>query len=282
MKADNISEKLSHVFEKCMQRVLEDAQKPRVFTGFPSLDKMTTGFVKESLVVIAGRPAMGKTAIALDIARNIAKEKTVVFFSLELLRQTLALQLLQKNGLVDYQSWSKGNISHNDVLAISKVLYNSHFRIFDNHDFTIREMQKLCESADNLGAVIIDSFRLIDRHAYHTDNKHCNGFVYSLISRDLKLMAQELNVPVICTVSLGRQIEHRKDKRPVLKEDLREFGSLEQDADQILLLYRDRYYNPDTPLGEIAECIVSKNRYGDCGTVELLWNPARYSFSETK
>lgn len=281
MKADNISENLNQALEGYMQRVLEDAQKPRVFTGFPSLDKVTTGLVEESLVVIAGRPAMGKTAIALDIARNIAKEKTVVFFSLELSRQTLALQLLQKSEIVNYQSWAKGDISHNDVLEISKVLYNSNLRVFDNYDFTINEMQKLCECADNLGAVIIDSFRLIDRHAYHTDDMNCNASVYSFISRDLKLMAQGLNVPVICTVSLGRQIKHRKNKRPILKEDLREFGSLEQDADQILLLYRDRYYNPDTPLGEIAECIVSKNRYGDRGTVELLWNPARYSFSET-
>lgn len=239
MKSDNMSEKLNRVFEELAQRAQKDIKRPRKYTGFPAIDRLTTGLANGDLVVVAGRPAMGKTALALDIASNIAKEKTVVFFSLELLRQTLALQILQKSGFVDYRSWTKGDISHNDVVAISKVLYNSHFRIYDNHDFTIDEMRKLCECADNLGAVIIDSFRLIDRRTYHTDNKDRDGFVYSLISRDLKLMAQELSVPVICTVSLGKQIEHRKDKRPILKEDLREFGSLEQDADQILLLYRD-------------------------------------------
>lgn len=196
MKTDNISEKLNRVFEELEQSAQEDAQKPRKSTGFPSLDKRTTGLADGDFIMIGSRPAMGKTALVLDIANHLTKErsKTTVLFSLEMSNEQ-----------------------------------------------------------------IVHYFQLIDDPAYHTENKMHRGFAYSSISRGLKQLARDLMVPVVCTMHLGRQIEHRKDKRPIMKEDLREFGSLEQDADQILLLYRDRYYNPETPLGDIAECIVAKN-----------------------
>lgn len=143
----------------------------------------------------------------------------------------------------------------------------------------MKKIHDICERVENLGAIIIDYFNLLDDPAYHTENKAHRGFTYSSISRGLKQLARDLMVPVICTAQLGRQVDYREDKRPVFK-DLNEYGALQQDADQILLLYRDRYYNPETPLGDIAECIVAKNRHGDCGTVKLLWNPEKASFSD--
>ena len=155
-----------------------------------------------------------------------------------------------------------------------------NFVIYNDPWMTVEKIYEVCKKIENLGAVIVDYFQLIDDPAYHTENKIQRGFTYSSISRGLKQLARNLMVPIICMVSLGKQIEHRKDKRPVLKEDLREFGSLEQDADQILLLYRDYYYNPETSLGDIAECIVAKNRHGDCGTVRLRWDPEKVTFSD--
>ena len=264
MKNDNIPEKLNLELEELAQSTQEDAKKPRQSTGFPAVDKLTTGLVDGDLVVIASRPAMGKTALLIDIANHLIKEtvKTTAFFSLEMSAEWVIRRLQRANG-------------HEQIKP-------DNFVIYDDSWMTVEKIFEICKSIENLGAVIVDYFQLIDDPAYHTENKVHRGFAYSSISRGLKQLARDLMVPVVCTIQLGRQIEHRKDKRPIMKEDLREFGSLEQDADQILLLYRDRYYNPETPMGDIAECIVCKNRYGDCGTVELLWDPVRYSFLEAK
>lgn len=262
MKTDNISEKLNRVFEELAQRAQEDARKPRKSTGFPSLDKLTTGLADGDFIMIGSRPAMGKTALVLDIANHLAKErsKTTVLFSLEMSNEQIVHRLQRISG-------------HEYTKADNLLIY-------DDPWITVEKISEICKKIENLSAVIVDYFQLIDDPAYHTENKMHRGFAYSSISRGLKQLARDLMVPVVCTMQLGRQIEHRKDKRPIMKEDLREFGSLEQDADQILLLYRDRYYNPETPLGDIAECIVAKNRHGDCGTVRLRWDPKKATFSD--
>lgn len=262
MKNDNRFEKLNRAFEELAKIAQEDAKRPRKSTGFPGIDKLTTGLVDEDLVVIASRPAMGKTVLALNIANHLTKEKvkTIAIFSLEMSKEQIVHRLQRASG----REYTKAD----------------NLRIYDDPWITVEKISEICKKIENLSAVIVDYFQLIDDPAYHTENKAHRGFAYSSISRGLKQLARDLMVPVVCTMQLGRQIEHRKDKRPIMKEDLREFGSLEQDADQILLLYRDRYYNPETPLGDVAECIVAKNRHGDCGTVKLLWNPEKASFSD--
>lgn len=261
MKTDNISEKLNRVFSDIARREQEDAQRPRKSTGFPAIDKLTTGLVDEDLVVIASRPAMGKTALALDIASHLAKEesKTTVLFSLEMSKAQIIRRLQRTSG---NEPKKEGNLV-----------------ICDDPWMTVKKIHDICESVKNLGAIIIDYFNLLDDPAYHTNNKDRFSWAYNSKSRDLKLLAQELSVPVICTAQLGRQVDCREDKRPVFS-DLNNYGALQQDADQILLLYRDRYYNPETPLGDIAECIVAKNRHGDCGTVRLRWDPEKATFSD--
>lgn len=261
MKNDNISEKLNRVFAQLAQRAQEDAQIPRKFTGFQELDKLTTGLVDGSLIVIAGRPAMGKTALALDIANHLANEgsKTTVLFSLETSETQIIRRLQRANG-------NEHKIEGTLVIC-------------DDPWMTVRKIQDICESVENLGAIIIDYFNLLDDPAYHTNSKDRFSRAYNTKSRDLKLLARELSVPVICTAQLGRQVDCREDKRPVFS-DLNNYGALQQDADQILLLYRDRYYNPETPLGDMAECIVAKNRYGECGTVKLLWDPEKVTFGD--
>ena len=261
MKTDNISEKLNRAFSDIARREQEDAQRPRKSTGFPAIDKLTTGLVDEDLVVIASRPAMGKTALALDIASHLAKEasKTTVLFSLEM-SKTQIIRRLQR-------------ISGNELKKEGNLV------ICDDPWMTVKKIHDICESVKDLGAIIIDYFNLLDDPAYHANNKDRFSRAYNSKSRDLKLLARELSVPVICTAQLGRQVDCREDKRPVFS-DLNNYGVLQQDADQILLLYRDRYYNPETPLGDIAECIVAKNRHGDCGTVRLLWDPEKATFSD--
>ena len=258
----DIPETMNLVIDKLAQIALEDAHKTRQSTGFLAIDKLTTGLVDEDLVVIASRPAMGKTVLALNIANHLTKEKvkTIAIFSLEMSKEQIVHRLQRASG----REYTKAD----------------NLRIYDDPWITVEKISEICKKIENLSAVIVDYFQLIDDPAYHTENKAHRGFAYSSISRGLKQLARDLMVPVVCTMQLGRQIEHRKDKRPIMKEDLREFGSLEQDADQILLLYRDRYYNPETPLGDIAECIVAKNRHGDCGTVRLRWDPEKATFSD--
>ena len=260
MQTDNISEKLNRVFEELAQGAQEDAKRPRKSTGFPSLDKITTGLVDGDLIVIAGRPAMGKTAFALDIANNLANDtdKTTAIFSLEMSVEGIARRLQKTSGI----EYMKG----------------SNLQIFDDPWMSVKKINTICESIENLGAVIVDYVQLISS-AEDSVQESTRKMEMVHISRALKLMAKNMNVPVICLSQLSKTVEHRADKRPMLS-DFYDSGCLIQDADQILFLYRDRYYDPETPMGNIAECIVAKNRHGDCGTVKLLWNPEKTSFSD--
>ncbi len=263
MKNDNTPEAINRVSEELTKITQEDTNKQRKSTGFPGIDKLTTGLANGDLVVIAGRPAMGKTAFALDIANHLVKEtsKTTVIFSLEM-SETQMIHRLQK------ASGKEHKIEGNLVIC-------------DDPLMTVRKIPDICKSVENLGTIVIDYFNLLDDPAYHTNNKDRVSQAYNSMSRDLKLLARELNVPVICTAQLGRQVDYREDKRPILK-DLNNYGALQEDADQILLLYRERYYDPETPLGDVAECIVARNRHGDVGTVKLLWDPKRCSFSDVE
>lgn len=262
----------------------EDVQKGRTSTGFKELDKLTTGLVDGSLVVIAARPAVGKTFLALDIAKSLEdrEEKTIVLFSIEMSAEQIAARMLVKSGYIDSDVMISGRISRDKVIQLSKsYLEKTRIQIYDNPLITVKDMQRICAGTDNLGAVIIDYFQLIDDLAYHTDSKNRISNAQSSIARELKVMAKNLGVPVICTSQLSKACNLRKDKRPMLS-DLNCYGVLQQDADQIILLYRDSYYNPELdwrmPDGDVLECIVAKNRYGDLGTARIKWNQDRCAF----
>lgn len=284
MKNNNTSEELNWVFKELAQKAQKDAQRLRQSTGFPSLDKLTSGLVDGAFVVIGSRPAMGKTMLALDIADHLAKskDKATVLFSLELSEEQILNRLLVKGGLTNYESLRSGKTSKNNVQQLTKsYLENNNIYIDDNPYLTVEEMEIICKNIENLGAVIIDYFQLINDPAYHTDNKNRLALAYSSKARSLKVMAQNLGVPVICTSQLPRSIDLRKEKRPMLS-DLNCCGVLQQDADQIILLYRDSYYNSDLKSGipdeDILECIVVKNRYGDLGMARIKWNLDRCAF----
>lgn len=262
MKNENISEKLNRAFEELIQWEKEDVQIPRKSTGFPAIDRLTTGLVDGDLIVIASRPAMGKTAFSLNIINHLAKEndKTIAIFSLEMSANQIIARLQKSNG-IGYAE-------------------NGNLRIFDDPWMSVKKISTICKSIENLGAVIIDYVQLISS-ADDAVQEETRKAEMVHISRALKLIAKNMNIPVICLSQLSKTVEHRVDKHPILS-DFYNSGCLVQDADQVFFLYRDRYYNPETLLGDISECIVAKNRHGECGTVKLLWDSEQYSFSDVE
>ena len=254
-----------------------------ISTGYGDLDRTITGLNKSDLILVAARPGMGKTAIALNICLNVAKtyEKTVAFFSLEMSREQLVTRLLSTESFVENQKLTTGHLEDEDwgkLSIASSALSQTDIRVDDNPAITVAEINAKCRRLDNLGLVLIDYLQLMTAAApgKSGDNRVT---VVSDISRALKIMAKELNVPVICLSQLSRANESRTDKRPMLS-DLRESGAIEQDADSVMFLYRDEYYNPNTQDKNIAECIVAKNRHGETGTVKLQWRPQFFTFSD--
>jgi len=202
-------------------------------------------------------------------------------FSLEMSREQLAKRLLSIESFVDSQKMATGKLSEDEwakLCMASAALSQTDIRVDDNPSITVAEMNAKLRRLDNLGLVIIDYLQLMNGSGYgkSSDNR---VNVVSDISRSLKIMAKELNVPVICLSQLSRGPEGRTDKRPMLS-DLRESGAIEQDADEVLFLYRDDYYNPDSEEKNVAECIVSKNRHGEVGTVKLQWLPQYTTFAD--
>lgn len=241
-------------------------------TGFTLLDSITSGLNKSDLIIIAARPGMGKTSFAMNIAVNVARraEKDVVTFNLEMSKEQLATRILSTEALVDSNTLRSGRISGDDwVKLATSAGYLSTLPLYidDTASMTVQQMKAKLRRVKNLGLVIIDYLQLMESTS-RSDNR---VVVISEITRQLKVMAKELNVPVILLSQLSRAVESRNDKRPMLS-DLRESGSIEQDADIVLFLYRDAYYNKESQRQNISECIVAKNRHGETGTVELVWN----------
>ncbi len=248
-------------------------------TGFTLLDSITSGLNKSDLIIIAARPGMGKTSFAMNIATNVARraEKDVVTFNLEMSKEQLATRILSTEALVDSNSLRNGRISGDDwVRLATSAGYLSTLPLYidDTASMTVQQMKAKLRRVKNLGLVIIDYLQLMESTS-RSDNR---VVVISEITRQLKVMAKELNVPVILLSQLSRGVESRTDKRPLLS-DLRESGSIEQDADIVLFLYRDAYYNKESPRQNISECIVAKNRHGETGTVELIWDGQYTRFS---
>ena len=275
------------ILQKVIDRLTELAQSaseiPGLSTGIRDLDRKINGLNNSDLLLIAARPAMGKTAFALNIGLNVAKKysKTVAIFNLEMSREQLTMRLLSGESFVDSQKLMTGRLSEEEwgkLALASAALSQTDIRVDDNPSITVAEMNAKCRRLDNLGLVIIDYLQLMTSSGYGRGGEN-RVTVVSEISRALKIMAKELNVPVICLSQLSRANESRQDKRPMLS-DLRESGAIEQDADEVLFLYRDEYYNEDTEEKNVAECIVAKNRHGETGTVRLQWLPQYTTFTD--
>ena len=280
---EHIGTVLHKVFDRLTELSQSDSAIPGLSTGLRDLDAKINGLNKSDLLLIAARPAMGKTSFALNIGLNVAKKykKTVAMFSLEMSREQLAMRLLSGESFVDSQKMATGKLSEDEwakLCMASAALSQTDIRVDDNPSITVAEMNAKLRRLENLGLVIIDYLQLMTGSGYgkNSDNR---VNVVSDISRALKIMAKELNVPVICLSQLSRGPEGRTDKRPMLS-DLRESGAIEQDADEVLFLYRDDYYNPDSEEKNVAECIVSKNRHGEIGTVKLQWLPQYTTFAD--
>ncbi|WP_455530428.1 replicative DNA helicase, partial [Ruminococcus sp.] len=248
-------------------------------TGFTLLDSITSGLNKSDLIIIAARPGMGKTSFAMNIATNVARraEKEVVTFNLEMSKEQIATRILSTEALVESNTLRNGRINGDDwVKLATSAGYLSTLPLYidDTASMTVQQMKAKLRRTKNLGLVIIDYLQLMESTS-RSDNRVT---VISEITRQLKVMAKELNVPVILLSQLSRAVESRTDKRPMLS-DLRESGSIEQDADIVLFLYRDAYYNKESQRQNISECIVAKNRHGETGTVELIWDGQFTRFS---
>ena len=276
---------LVNVFDRLDELSRSDSAFPGLSTGLHDLDRKINGLNKSDLLLIAARPGMGKTSLALNIALDVAKksEKTVAFFSLEMSREQLAMRLLSNESFVDNQKLLTGRLTEEEWTKIgiaSSALSQTDIRVDDNPSISVAEMNAKCRRLDNLGLVLIDYLQLMTSAGNGQTSNNTNRVqVVSDISRALKIMAKELNVPVICLSQLSRANESRTDKRPMLS-DLRESGAIEQDADEVLFIYRDDYYHPDTPEKNVAEIIVAKNRHGETGTVKLQWLPQFTTFAD--
>lgn len=249
-------------------------------TGFNDLDTIISGLNKANLIIIAARPGMGKTSFAMNIATNVAKRssgKEVVIFNLEMSREELATRLLSTETQIDAQSLQTGRISGDDWIKLATnagYLSNLPIYIDDTGGLTVQQMKAKLRRTKNLGLVIIDYLQLMESTS-KSDNR---VVVVSEITRQIKLMAKELDVPVILLSQLSRNPDQRTDKRPQLS-DLRESGSIEQDADIVLFLYREAYYNKESENKNISQCIVAKNRHGAQGAVDLYWDGRYTRFS---
>ncbi len=255
---------------------------PGLSTGLSAVDAKINGMNKSDLLLLAARPGMGKTSMALNVALSAAREsgKTVAIFSLEMSKEQLVTRLIASEGLVENQRLITGNLRESDwqrIAEAASALSCMDIRIDDNPLLTVADMNAKCRRLENLGLVVIDYLQLMTSaggKGYSGENRQQ---AVSDISRMLKIMAKELQVPVLCLSQLSRANEKREDKRPMLS-DLRESGAIEQDADIVMFLYRDDYYNADTEKHNVAECIVAKNRHGETGKVELRWMPEYTAF----
>ena len=256
-------------------------------TGFYEIDKLTSGLHENEFIIIAARPAMGKTAFALNVATNIAKstDKAVALFNLEMNAEQLVNRMFASVAQIEGSKLRTGRLDNNDWRKLSEgisQLADTHIYIDDTPGITIGEIRSKCRrlstSKEGLGIVIIDYLQLISGSSKYAGNRQQE---VSEISRSLKMMALELGVPVIALAQLSRAVEGRDDKRPIMS-DLRESGSIEQDADIVAFLYRDDYYNKEARMDgniSISEFIVAKHRNGPTATIELLFKKNTSTFS---
>ena len=261
----------------------EEASKKGMSSGFPSLDKFIFGLNPSDFILIAARPGMGKTSFAMNIAVNAARmhpEKKVAVFSLEMSREQLVARMLSSEGRIPSDALKTGRIEPSqwrNLNEAAEMLNMIEVYVDDTANITIGEMKAKLRRMNDLGLVVIDYLQLMSTG--RRDGNRVNEV--SEITRNLKILAKELNVPVITLSQLSRGPESRENKRPMLS-DLRESGSIEQDADIVLFLYRDAYYTKSEENQESCECIIAKNRHGETATVNLRWDGQFTRFSDVE
>ena len=292
IRRGNTNESLEHigtiilkVFDRLTELSESDSDIAGLSTGLVDLDKFLNGLNRSDLMILAARPAMGKTSLALNIALNVAKKypkKTVAFFSLEMSKEQLVTRLLSNESFVDNKKLTTGQLTIEEWTKIgiaSSALSQTDIRVDDNPSLSVAEMNAKCRRIDDLALVVIDYLQLMTSAGTKTASNENRQQIVTDISRSLKIMAKELNVPILCLSQLSRANESRQDKRPMMS-DLRESGAIEQDADEVLFIYRDDYYNKNSPEQNVAEVIVAKNRHGEVGTVKLQWLPQFTTFAD--
>lgn len=255
-------------------------------TGFVDLDYKTSGLQPSDFILVAARPSMGKTAFVLNMAQYMAfrKDKAVAIFSLEMSKEQLVNRLFSLESKVDSQSIRTGNLQDEDwakLIEGAGIIGNSRLIIDDTPGISISELRSKCRKfklEQGLDIIIIDYLQLMSGGGRSSDSRQQE---ISDISRALKGVARELNVPVVALSQLSRAVEKRDDKRPMLS-DLRESGAIEQDADVVMFIYREDYYNKDTENKNMAEIIIAKQRNGPIGTVNLVWMPEYTRFVNAK
>ena len=274
---------LSNIFLELKQKSSKRSL-PGLTSGFYNLDLITQGFQKSDLIIVAGRPAMGKTAFCLNVALSVVKSSKlpILFFSLEMSKEQLMYRLLSNETQINNTILRTGNINKQDWLKLSQTIKTlSRLPIFidDTPDLSIQDIRlkikKIIFEQTKIGLVVIDYLQLMQSSKIKMDNRVQE---LSQITRTLKAVAREFNIPIIALSQLSRNVENRVNKRPILS-DLRESGSIEQDADLVLMLYRDNYYNSNTVKDDIAELIIAKHRNGPIGIVNLKFDAKYTKFS---
>ena len=278
---EHVAVVMHRVFDQLEILAQSDSEFSGMSTGIHSLDLAINGLNNSDLLIVAARPGMGKTAFALNIAANVAKkyDKAVAVFSLEMAAEQLGKRLLAGESFVDSKKLNTGRLAEKEWECIglgASALSQTNIYLDGNPAVTVGSIKAKCRRLENLGLVIIDYLQLMGGEGNKASESRVNAI--GDISRALKVMAKELNVPVICLSQLNRGPE--KEKRRPVTSDLRDSGNIEQDADVILLLYREDYYDKDTAQPNVAECIVAKNRHGEITTVKLQWMPQYTTFSD--
>lgn len=278
-----ISQVAMNVLEKIEIAAKSKSTVTGIPTGFTDLDYRTSGMQPSDFILIAARPSMGKTAFVLNVVHHVAVKKKLpcLIFSLEMSKEQLVNRMLSMESKVDSQTLRTGTLSDSDwdkVVDGIGVISQSTLMIDDTPGISITELRSKCRKMKlehGLSLVIIDYLQLMSGNGKNGDNRQQE---ISEISRSLKALARELNAPVVALSQLSRACETRTDHRPMLS-DLRESGAIEQDADVVMFLYRDDYYNKDTERPNVAEVIIAKQRNGPIGTVELVWLPNYTKFA---
>lgn len=281
-----IRQVVMNAMDKIEKASKSDGNVTGIATGFIDLDFRTAGMQPSDLILVAARPSMGKTAFVLNIAQHVAFKlnQTAAIFSLEMSKEQLVNRLFSLESRVDSQHLRTGNLSDAEwekLIESAGVIGQSNLIIDDTPGISISELRSKCRKyklEHDLKLIIIDYLQLMSGSGRGSDSRQQE---ISDISRSLKALARELNVPVVALSQLSRAVEQRPDHRPMLS-DLRESGAIEQDADVVMFIYRDDYYNKDTEKKGIAEIIIAKQRNGPIGTVELVWLPDYTKFANLK
>lgn len=281
-----ISQAVLGVYDRLNELAASDSAIPGLSTGLAGLDRMISGLNKSDLILLAARPGKGKTTLALNILLDVGKKsgKSVVFFSLEMSREQLAMRLISSEAFIDNKKLVTGKLSQDDwerVSAAAAALSKTNILIDDDPTLSVADMNAKCRRVENLGLVVVDYLQLMQSAGGRSYSGENRQQVVSDISRAMKIMAKELNVPVLCLSQLSRAGVTRADKRPILS-DLRESGAIEQDADIVMFLYSEDSYDNDSESHNLVECIVAKNRHGETGKLELQWRPEFYTFSDVE